>query len=188
MLESEWRQRSVLPAPPTSAPSSSAQKVHAQKEQHERAAAPTTAARSSSQSAPQTQKALSGTPAPAAMNVAPTPPRAPQPTEAAAAPRSPERAASPDVDVDVGGSPEPELAAPGGARDSESDEIVQQLEKGLPRWEGFADAGWAEDLDAVSFPAWLHVWHAPPRAAIERTRQERMLDILLTISKYRDER
>ncbi|KAI0761651.1 hypothetical protein BD413DRAFT_588501 [Trametes elegans] len=164
MLESEWRQRSVLPTPPTSAPSSSAQKVHAQKEQHERAAAPATSAKSSSQSAPQTQKALSSTPAPAAMNVAPTPPRPPQPTEAAAAPRSPERAASPDVDVDVGGSPEPELAAPGGTRDSESDEIVQQLEKGLPRWEGFADAGWAEDLDA-----------------------ERMLDIVVTISKYRDE-
>jgi len=28
------------------------------------------------------------------------------------------------------------------ARDGDSDAIVTQLEKGLPRWEGFGDYGW----------------------------------------------
>ena len=62
-----------------------------------------------------------------------------------------DRPASPEVDVDIGGTPEPEVGGRDSARDGESDEIVRQLEKGLPRWEGFADVGWAEDLSPVSF-------------------------------------
>lgn len=53
------------------------------------------------------------------------------------------------MDVDVGGTPEPENTAPESARDGESDEIVRQLEKGLPRWEGFAGVGWTQNLAAV---------------------------------------
>ncbi|KAH9850627.1 hypothetical protein C2E23DRAFT_904961 [Lenzites betulinus] len=168
ILDSEWRQRTALPAPPTSAPSSSAQKVHAKKEQQERAAAQPTA--SKSQPAPQPQKAPSKPPAPVPMKADPTPQGPSQPAEAAAAAAaaaakaSPERAASPEIDVDGGGTPEPEVGGLDGARDGESDEIVRQLEKGLPRWEGLADVGWADDLDS-----------------------DRMVETVGAISKYRDE-
>lgn len=53
------------------------------------------------------------------------------------------------MDVDIGGTPEPEGPSHDAARDPESDEIVQQLEKGLPRWEGFADVGWMNEVDPV---------------------------------------
>lgn len=35
-------------------------------------------------------------------------------------------------------------------RDQESDEIVKQLEKGLPPWPGFGEEGWSEDIGQVS--------------------------------------
>ena len=38
-------------------------------------------------------------------------------------------------------------------RDAESDEIVRQLERGLPRWEGFGPKGWREDIDLVRLPS-----------------------------------
>ncbi|KAL7285867.1 hypothetical protein ACG7TL_000978 [Trametes sanguinea] len=161
ILESEWKQRSVLPAPPSSAPSSSAQKTHAKKEQSERAAA--SPAPSKPQPATQAQKTSSKASAPEPMNVDPTPPGSSQLAEGSSA-KSPERPATPDVDVDIGGTPEPEVVGQDSARDGESDEIVRQLEKSLPRWEGFADVGWAEGIDP-----------------------ERMVDIVVTISKYRDE-
>ncbi|KAI9059557.1 hypothetical protein FKP32DRAFT_1596121 [Trametes sanguinea] len=161
ILENEWKQRSVLPAPPSSAPSSSAQKTHAKKEQNERAAA--SPAPSKPQPATQAQKTSSKASAPEPMNVDPTPPGSSQPAEGSSA-KSPERPATPDVDVDIGGTPEPEVVGQDSARDGESDEIVRQLEKSLPRWEGFADVGWAEGIDP-----------------------ERMVDIVVTISKYRDE-
>jgi hypothetical protein len=52
---------------------------------------------------------------------------------------------SPDMDVDVGGTPEPDDMA----RDGESDLVVQQLERGLPRWEGLAmgDFGWLKEME-----------------------------------------
>lgn len=53
------------------------------------------------------------------------------------------------MDVDVGGTPEPEGLPNDTARDGESDEIVRQLEKGLPRWEGFGDMGWMDEVDPV---------------------------------------
>ncbi|KAI0825268.1 hypothetical protein BC628DRAFT_1419247 [Trametes gibbosa] len=161
ILESEWRQRTVLPSPPTSAPSSSAQKVHAKKDQQERAAAQQAA--SKPQTAPPAQKASSRPPALSPMKVDPTP-QSPSQVVEAAGPKSPEHAASPEIDVDIGGTPEPEVVGHDGARDGESDEIVRQLEKGLPRWEGLADVGWAEDLDT-----------------------DRMVDTVVAISKYRDE-
>lgn len=34
-------------------------------------------------------------------------------------------------------------------RDAESEEIVRQLEKGLPGWPGFGDQGWTDTITAV---------------------------------------
>jgi chromatin structure-remodeling complex subunit RSC1/2 len=52
------------------------------------------------------------------------------------------------MDVDVGGTPEPEsMGADDMARDGESDLVVQQLERGLPRWEGLADVGWLKEKE-----------------------------------------
>lgn len=72
----------------------------------------------------------------------------------AAAPRlkSPKCAASPEINVDVGGRLEPEVVGHNSAREGESDEIVQRLEQGLPRWERLADAGCTDKVDAVSTP------------------------------------
>lgn len=53
------------------------------------------------------------------------------------------------MEVDVGGTPEPETVAMETALDGEGDVIVQQLERGLPRWEGFADVGWSQDIPQV---------------------------------------
>ena len=41
-------------------------------------------------------------------------------------------------------------------RDSESDEIVRVLEKGLPRWKGYEDVGWMADVGHVSIILSLH--------------------------------
>ena len=55
---------------------------------------------------------------------------------------------SPDMDVDVGGTPEPEsMGADDMARDGESDLVVQQLERGLPRWEDLGDSGWLKEME-----------------------------------------
>ena len=55
----------------------------------------------------------------------------------------PPRASSADMDVDVErGSPEHDEPIEDNARDAESDSIVRQLEKMLPRWEGYGDGGW----------------------------------------------
>jgi chromatin structure-remodeling complex subunit RSC1/2 len=58
------------------------------------------------------------------------------------------------MDVDVGGTPEPEnMGADDMARDGESDLIVQQLERGLPRWE-VGDFGWLKEKEG-SEDRWL---------------------------------
>lgn len=65
-------------------------------------------------------------------------------------PRSP----SPDADVDVErGTPEPEGPVEEEARDEESQAIITQLERGLPRWEGLEDVGWNESIPEVRHPA-----------------------------------
>ena len=79
-------------------------------------------------------------------------------------PKSPPRQASPEIDVDVSGmSPEPEgqgedmgIGA-GMERDIGSEEIVRQLEKGLPRWGGFGENGWMNETDPVRsrFSVWV---------------------------------
>ena len=55
---------------------------------------------------------------------------------------------SSDMGVDVGGTPEPEnMGADDMAQDGESDLVVQQLERGLPRWEGLGDFGWLKEKE-----------------------------------------
>ncbi|KZT64027.1 hypothetical protein DAEQUDRAFT_733167 [Daedalea quercina L-15889] len=147
MLETEWKRRSVLPTPRGSPPPSSAQKTHA-------AASGSTAPRPAQQPAATTATAKAAsrpslTVQPQAAAPTPAPPTqaaAPAPAPAPAA-KSPERHSSPEMDVDVGGTPEPEGPSHDGTRDAEADEIVRQLEKGLPRWEGFGDAGWMNEAD-----------------------------------------
>ena len=66
------------------------------------------------------------------------------------------------MDVDVGGGPsdnegEAENYGYQGpmssvTRDADSDDIVWQLERALPRWEGFGDKGWLEGFDLVCLP------------------------------------
>ncbi|KAI0932780.1 hypothetical protein AcV5_004095 [Taiwanofungus camphoratus] len=135
VLENEWKQRSVLPTPRASPPASSAQKVHAVPSGSMPAPGP--AKVQTPPKAAATLPASTSTPAPVpALQSSQTSPIA----------KSPERPPSPEMDVDVGGTPEPEGVANETARDGEGDEIVRQLEKGLPRWEGFGDVGWMEEV------------------------------------------
>jgi chromatin structure-remodeling complex subunit RSC1/2 len=53
-------------------------------------------------------------------------------------------------EVMAGGEAEGAGVGMGMERDSESDEIVRALEKGLPRWEGLEDVGWMADIGHVS--------------------------------------
>ncbi|KII86314.1 hypothetical protein PLICRDRAFT_56043 [Plicaturopsis crispa FD-325 SS-3] len=173
VLEAEWKKRPVLPAPHrTSPPPSSAQKVHS-KNTDKQSTKPSVASTST------TTPARTRTATPARTTTPAQPPptlHAPTPrpvqafTPTAIAPRPPPRQSTPDMDVDVAGmSPEPdgqgEDAGPsvGTARDDESEEIVRQLEKGLPRWQGYGDAGWMEEIDP-----------------------ERLVDIVHTIKSYKD--
>ncbi|KAH9836628.1 uncharacterized protein C8Q71DRAFT_758865 [Rhodofomes roseus] len=135
LLETEWKRRSVLPTPRASPPASSAQKTHA------RAAA---AASKTAQQPAATKATTRPTPAtrPQTAVVAPAPSA---PTASVA--KSPERHSSPEMDVDIGGTPEPEGPSHGESRDAEADDIVRQLEKGLPRWEGFGELGWMNEVD-----------------------------------------
>lgn len=90
-------------------------------------------------SAPQQSLTLAGTPSSSTPAVDPPAPQQPS---------SPPRMSSPDMDVDVGGTPEPEsMGADDMARDGESDLVVQQLERGLPRWEGLGDFGWSKEKE-----------------------------------------
>ncbi|KAH9927429.1 uncharacterized protein BXZ73DRAFT_48932 [Epithele typhae] len=159
ILLTEWKRRPILPPPPTT-PS---QKPHAKKVQKERAAATPTPA-----NAPPTPSTSQPLPKPStsssAMDVDPhTSSSRPQSKQTAAKLRTPDHPSSSDIEVDVGGTPEPEPVAPDAAREGEGDEIVRQLEKSLPRWEGFADVGWAEGLSS-----------------------DRMMEILSALSGYRD--
>ncbi|PCH33194.1 hypothetical protein WOLCODRAFT_93094 [Wolfiporia cocos MD-104 SS10] len=126
LLETEWKQRSSLPLPDPSPSARSALKAHAA----------TSAADSSPAAKLPQPKAAAATRSQAQA----------APASSSTAAQSPERQPSPDMEVDVGGTPEPEGAAMEMVRDGESDEIVRQLEKGLPRWEGFGDFGWMEEV------------------------------------------
>jgi len=53
-----------------------------------------------------------------------------------------------DVDEEMM-TPEPDIMGGGIERDEETEEIVRELEKGLPRWPGFGEEGWLDGLTQV---------------------------------------
>ena len=48
-------------------------------------------------------------------------------------------------------------------RDPESEEIVKQLERGLPQWAGFGEEGWMQEASAVSFSHYMRVFQVMRR-------------------------
>lgn len=143
MLETEWQKRPLLPAPRHSPPPSSPQKVHG------------TLPSAPPQPVPSQSTHLPAKPSTSAEQTAPVPntrPHAPQRGTPPGHPSSPEM-----MDVDVQGmSPEPDphadatAGAPAGEdRDGDSEAIVRQLEKTLPRWDGFGDLGWMSEASQV---------------------------------------
>ncbi|KAI3602360.1 rsc complex protein [Moniliophthora roreri] len=163
-LDSEWRKHTVLPPPrSTSPPPQSAQKVKKPvpprpQSDPKKPAAP---AVSTPIAAPQ-PKVAQAMKAPAALPVASTSKASLQ-----AVKYQPEqRPSSPDVDVDIGGSPEPEGHSDDPAlklrmegvqqRDAASEEIVRQLERSLPRWPGFSDFGWMEEGNQSVYSTIIH--------------------------------
>lgn len=65
------------------------------------------------------------------------------------------------------------------ARDAESDAIVRQLERGLPRWQGYGDKGWLEGASMVSFLCRLHSRALTPY-------QDHCAEIVHAIKAYKD--
>lgn len=136
VLDDEWRKR-PLPPPPEGLPATSAQIIHGVplpahvSETRTKDPSPSVAEESHpTHHKPDTLRS-------------PTPPTTIEP-------KSPSRPITPEPEFDVGGTPEPETSAQDMALDGESDAIVQQLEKGLPRWEGFEETGWSDDIPEVS--------------------------------------
>jgi hypothetical protein len=161
-FENEWKARTVLPAPSrTSPPPTSAQKVHGQLANQQpqvqsvvvTPAVPPVALAPPVNSAPHQSLTLTGTPSsstttPAAAVDPPAPQQQTSALNQQQQPSSPPRMSSPDMDVEVGGTPEPEsMGADDMARDGESDLVVQQLERGLPRWENLGDFGWLKEKE-----------------------------------------
>ena len=62
----------------------------------------------------------------------------------------------PDVDITSPDTDGPEEDEPTSQtdRDSQNDEIVKQLEKGIPGWPGFGEEGWMEEVKPVSCWCW----------------------------------
>ncbi|KAH8984669.1 hypothetical protein EDB86DRAFT_2962234 [Lactarius hatsudake] len=158
-LENEWKLRTVLPVSTrTSPPPTSAQKVHGQlanqqqKTETQVARPPPVTLGVPIKSVGHQAPTQNGTPSAPAVD-SPPPPQASTSNQ----PSSPPRMSSPDMDVDVGGTPEPEsMGVDDMARDGESDLVVQQLDRGLPRWEGLSDAGWMKEKEG-SEDRWLEL-------------------------------
>lgn len=55
-----------------------------------------------------------------------------------------------DNDNDRGQSEEAGTASMAGDGDGDGEAIIRQLEKSLPRWEGFGDSGWMPEASKVS--------------------------------------
>ena len=158
-LETEWKKRPVLPATRSSPPPSSAQKVHgdAAVEAKEEPGTPASATPALPTPAALPTTAPVRTITPAYQNNAAAPAAStstshyrPVPIR----PKSTQRIPSPDADVDAV-SPESDGQDDDGAafqaeRDPQSEEIVKQLEKGLPRWPGFGEEGWMKEVHPVS--------------------------------------
>ncbi|KAG8220643.1 hypothetical protein J3R82DRAFT_2911 [Butyriboletus roseoflavus] len=165
VLETEWQKRPVLPAPRHSPPPSSPQKVHgtlptappqsdpskfthliAKPRSAAEAAAPASGSTTANTHPPQKLAPRRGTP--------PARPSLPEMMDVDVQAMSPE----PDSQVDTTAS-----AGAGEDRDGDSEAIIRQLEKSLPRWEGFGDLGWMSEVT-----------------------QERRLEIVLAIKSHKD--
>lgn len=160
VLETEWKKHTLLPIPRLSPPPSSAQKVH------KLVGVP----------------APPLTPPPALVAIVSPPPLARTATHIASIHTAPAPVASTstanhiytkpvairprsaqytstDMDVDImsdvdGGGDEMSAII---ERDPESEEIVKQLEKGLPRWPGFGEEGWTQDISPERIVEIVHV-------------------------------
>ncbi|KAG6817288.1 hypothetical protein H0H87_010630 [Tephrocybe sp. NHM501043] len=183
LLETEWKNKSFLPATRSSPPPSSAQKVH-------KVVVEESSAASTSSSA--------STPAPAPVSAPPpvqAPPRVvtpavrrtPIPTASSSTshakpvPIRPRSHLTPEMDVDIMSENGQGNEAPTAIyRDQESDEIVKQLEKGLPRWPGLGEEGWSEEVSQVSLCAMSF------GSKLIRNAQERLSEILHAVKSYKD--
>ncbi|KAF8174741.1 RSC complex protein [Pholiota molesta] len=166
VLETEWKKRPVLPNPRSSPPPSSAQKVHG-----------TLVPDNSGDTTPAPPTPAAPTPAALpvphvpARTIIPSsqsrvPPAASTSTNQTHAkpvpirPKSAQRMGTPDMDVDVVSPDSDGQDEDAGAfradRDPQSEEIVKQLEKGLPRWPGFGDEGWMGDVNPERYSDIVH--------------------------------
>ncbi|THH06660.1 hypothetical protein EW145_g3937 [Phellinidium pouzarii] len=146
LLETEWKKHTVLPTPPTTLPSASLQKS---------APKPSQSVASSSKNQIQTPAPKAASPLKLLKAVATAPLPVSVLSQRVSVPQpQPQPSQDMEVDIDVGGNlsdnePEPDsfAYAENMARAAESDEIVRQLERGLPRWEGYGENGWTSGLD-----------------------------------------
>lgn len=68
-----------------------------------------------------------------------------------------QRRASSEVDID--GAMSESESANENSRIAQSEEIVKQLEKSVPRWEGFGPGGWSTTIKLVYLPACRPGYH-----------------------------
>ena len=80
-----------------------------------------------------------------------------------------QRRASSEVDIDGGLSESEPANENSRMAQSQSDEIVKQLEKSVPRWEGFGPGGWSTTIQMVRLPL-PYPWHLSLLRSIRQTR------------------
>ena len=155
ILEIEWKKRNVLPTPRTSPPPSSAQKVHGVVDTESKPP----------NEMQETKKERVGTPLP--LPILSTSSSLPAPTPASTSAikhtptqQRPVRGQTPEAEVDVVAEEdgqEEEGPANRSERDPLSEEIVKQLERGLPNWPGLGPEGWMGGVSSVRYVViWAH--------------------------------
>ncbi|KAJ8518925.1 hypothetical protein ONZ45_g4070 [Pleurotus djamor] len=160
MLETEWKKRPVLPLPRSfSPPPSSAQKVHGMAVDADvpSPSASSTSVPPAAPAPPQKQPSKSSPSLPV------QPPASTEAPVLSTMPPQTYRSPTPDIEVDIegessdvdvqGGDSE---AGPDVARNPADEEIVRQLEKGLPKWPGFSDSGWRHDISSDKYSDIVH--------------------------------
>ena len=139
MLDREWKARSQLPQPRSSPPATSAQKQHAAATPSSADTPPSSQPPNPSQSHHSQQQQQQ------------------QDQDQSNSSQHPGRSTTPadpgdtadDMEVDIGGTPEPDPMPQETVRDAESDEIVRKVERMATKWDGLEDLGWAADLTPV---------------------------------------
>ncbi|KAF9482362.1 hypothetical protein BDN70DRAFT_436154 [Pholiota conissans] len=166
VLETEWKKRTVLPIPRSSPPPSSAQKVHgvAPEEPVKEETAPSSLPTPTPATPATSTSAL---PAPSVRTIIPSN-QSRQPAASTSTttkpipirPKSAQRTGTPDIEVDVVTPDSDGQDEDAGAfqtdRDPQSEEIVKQLEKGLPRWPGFGEEGWMDEVNPERYSDIVH--------------------------------